>query len=154
MSYFLLLLLALTGCDDNTGVPGGDDDDATSGPGTVNLFETSPEPEQSDFFFRAPLEIEFTAAPDTGTLTLADAGGADVLGETSWNDAGTKLTFNPAADLVPSSDYTATITWTPTEFEPFVLDFSTDVYGSPMDDTAALVGDVYSLDLAGATFIE
>lgn len=149
----LLLALLLAACDPaDDGTTPGDDDDATAGP--VNLFETDPEPDQSDFFFRSNLVIEFTAAPDSGSLVLVDAAGAEVAGTSDWNDAGTQLTFNPTEDLAPDSSYVATITWAPTEFDPFALAFSTSEYGLPMDDSSALVGDVYSLDLAGATFVE
>jgi hypothetical protein len=153
MNRLLLLLpLLLAACDADPADPVGDDDDAASG--GVNIFELVPAPDSSDFFFRDDLTVEFTAAPDSATLVLVDAAGADVAGTTSWNASGSKMTFDPGSDLAPSSDYVATITWSPTDFEPFVLSFSTDVYGSPVADPSGLVGEVFSLDLAGATFIE
>ncbi len=148
-----LSALLVTACGPDALTPSGDDDDTVSNDG-VALFSTNPSVDQSDFFFRSDLEIEFTAAPESGFLILADAAGNDVPGDTSWNPGGTKLSFNPTAELEPSTAYTATITWAPTDFEPFVLAFQTGLYGEVLGDPSALVGEVYSLDLAGATFVE
>lgn len=153
MRTLLLLssLLALAACEAETPAPTDDDDAATGG---VTVVATNPSPGQGDFFFQADLSVEFAIAPDSASLLLKDAAGTELPGETSWNDAGTKLNFDPAVDLLPSSDYIATITWTPTDFEPLEIGFGTARYGEPIEDVPALVDEVYSLDLAGATFIE
>ena len=117
------------------------------------IFSTNPEAD-GQHFFRANLDVEFTAAPDSASLELQDAAGLTLAGATSWNDAGTKLTLDPVADLEPTSDYAVTITWAPTDYPPFEYSFRTDQYGLPIADPEALVDVVYNLDLPGATFVE
>ena len=148
---FCLIAVALAACPTTYDVA-RDDDDATSS-GGVALSTTSPAPDQ-EHFFRANLEVVFTGAPEEATLELVDATGAVLAGATTWGAEGTRLTFDPAQDLEPVSDYAATVTWTPTDFDPVVIPFSTDRYGLPLDDPGTLVGAIYNLDLPGATYVE
>jgi len=55
--------------------------------------------------------------------------------------------------LSPSTAYTATISWNSPN-SPFVAEFETGVYGTPVDDETSLIGRTYLVDLASADFVE
>jgi len=147
----LMIPTLLIGCD-NT--PADDDDDDTER--TPILVEVSPTFEQTDFFYRSTVVAEFDIAPDSATVTLLDASGSPVAGTAATAANGREFTFDPDADLDSSAGYSMVVEWSPAAegHSPFTNAFQTSAHGGAVPDPTAMVGLVYSIDLAGATFVE
>ena len=139
----ILVFTACAGSAGNGGCQGKDDDSAE----TCNVLVRDPFPSDgaTDMCFRSAVEFTIDGGDENAVITLADAGGADVPGTTTANAAGTLVSFQPDASLAPNTAYTATLTHCAgTE----TLSFTTDAYGEPLSgDAAALVGNIYSVDL-------
>lgn len=147
----LAALLAFVGCDDGGA---GDDDDATDGVTNISISDLSPSLDQNDFLFSDPIWVEFAGAPDSGSLSLSTATGTLVAEGGEWSNGGTVLNLTPPDGLVPETAYVLTITWTPAEVASFSVNFSTSNVGNDVLDPPGLIGEVASLDLPGATFVE
>jgi len=133
--------------------PTDDDDDAVRYP---ILVEVSPSLNQTDFFYRSSLVAEFDIAPDSVTVTLTDADGNAVDGTETVETNGRVVTFDPTADLMSSSAYTMTVEWSPTEEGQAAFEnaFQTSSHGGDVGEPATMIGNVYNIDLAGATFVD
>jgi hypothetical protein len=133
----LLCAACSAGGSDSTGGPPGECN--------VELTDTLPE-SGTEACFNSAVEFEVAGDDVTGTVGLADAGGADVPGSTSSveNANGVTLVFTPQAPLAPSASYTATLDYC---LGTETLSFTTSAYGSPLDDAGALVGGVYVVDI-------
>jgi hypothetical protein len=147
----LMIPALLIGCDTP---PAADDDDDTER--TPILVEVSPTFEQTDFFYRSTVVAEFDIAPDSATVTLLDASGTPVAGTAATATNGREFTFDPDADLASSAGYSMVIEWSPAAegHSPFTNAFQTSAHGGVIADPTGMVGLVYSIDLAGATFVE
>jgi len=136
----------------------GDDDDATdddddNGDPAV-ILAVSPEPSTDDFFYAADLWVEFDIAPSDVSLSLAPASGGDLAGAVADSSNGRHVAFDPTDDLDPDTDYTFTISWTPSDVGPVEIDFSTGEHGEAVSNPNGLIGRAYSIDLASGTFVE
>lgn len=158
LKYLWLLALAtpmvlLVGCGDE---PADDDDDDDDTPAAPILVEVSPEFGQTDFFYRSSLVAEFNAAPESVTITLTDSAGAEIAGEQTIGTNGRVVTFDPSEDLMSSAGYTMTVEWAPSDEDgsPFVNAFQTGAHGTALENPADMIGTVYNIDLAGATFVD
>lgn len=155
-NFWLLALMIPTillgyGCEE----PPADDDDAAP-ERTPILVEVSPTFEQTDFFYRSTVVAEFDIAPDSATVTLLDASGSPVAGTAATAANGREFTFDPDADLASSAGYSMVVEWSPAAegHSPFTNAFQTSAHGGTVVDPTGMVGLVYSIDLAGATFVE
>ena len=142
----------LIGCGGEP-APDDDDDDTVRNP---ILVEVSPSLNQSDFFYRSTLVAEFDIAPDSVSVTLTDASGAAVDGTANVESNGRVVTFDPSGDLTSSAGYTMTVEWSPSEegHSPFTNAFQTSAHGGDVAEPSPMIGNVYNIDLAGATFVE
>jgi hypothetical protein len=131
-----------------------DDDDDIRYPFIVQL---SPEAGgTANFFYRSSLVAEFDIAPDSATVRLEDASGASVDGTVTVETNGRVVTFDPTEDLNSAAAYTMIIEWSPSEEgdSPYTNAFQTSAHGGIITDPSLMVGQVYAIDLAGATFVE
>jgi hypothetical protein len=133
------LLLVAGGCSKGSG------DDSSGGECNVLIGDTFPEAGANDVCFRSDIEFEIEGGDEEAVITLVDASGADVPGTTTPNGPGTLVAFHPDASLEPNASYTATLTYCSGGVEE--LSFTTDAYGEPLVDAAALLGNVYVVDL-------
>ena len=146
---WILASLGLIACSGDKGGSGTDDTSGTT-TCTVTIDETIPFADQTDFFYRSPLEIHFSDVDETADASLADSGGADVSGSTSWSDDGTVMYFTPSSALSPSADYTLSVDYC--GGNPSVA-FRTSGLGAEAD-TSTLVGTAFRIDLGAARFVE
>ncbi len=137
--------LALSGCPTEP----VDDDDATDPVRIPIIVEAHPVPD-GQLFYQSNLWVEFDVPPDSVTLELS--GGLAGTTTSSSNDR--IWTLDPTDDLDSDSSYSLTVTWSPTESDPLVINFTTGRHGEPVPDPTGLIGQVYNIDLAGATFVE
>lgn len=146
---WMLSALLFVGC--NKDKEAGDDTGDTSGTVecTVRVSETVPAQDES-FYYRGTIEVYFTEADDTATVTLLDSAGGEVSGTSSWDDSGTVLSFEPSSPLSPSSNYTLNISYC---YGAPSVTFSTSELGAEAE-VDELAGKAYTIDLASATFVE
>jgi hypothetical protein len=144
-------LLLTVGCDT------ADDDDS----GGEDVFipyivEASPsaQGDETNFFYQADLWVEFDRPPETVTVTLTDAAGSALAGTQTSDTPGRVFTFDPTDDLTPSTSYTMSVAWTPTEGGAANIPFQTGAHGTEIATPEDMIGSVYNIDLAGATFVE
>jgi Bacterial Ig-like domain len=149
-----LSLVLFVACDADDDDSADDDDDAAG----IEIEETFPQDGASDFYYRYNVWVEFSDEVSNASITLTDAGGTEITGDSSMNDNNTELTFNPYGSaegdhLDPSAAYTATISWDDHADVP--LNFQTSAIGTPAGDPASdIVGQDYFLDLGTAEFTE
>ncbi len=149
--FALALIPALVACPPET-----DDDDATEeGDPPSIIVEINPAP-GGELFYQSNLWVEFNRPPASVTITLSDAGGASLSGAQDSSNSDRVWTFDPAEDLIPSTDYVMNVQWSPAEPDAGDLDvtFSTGPHGGSVADPTGMVGATYNIDLAGATFVE
>jgi hypothetical protein len=152
-SLLLLPFLALA-----VGCPAGDDDDSSAGDDDdtavpVIVTATNPTPDEDNYFFAAKPWARFDRAPESATMTLKDAAGAEVASTSTVT--GTLMTLDPGAPLTPSAAYALEIEWAPCDGCPVTINFETGPYGNDLADPAGtLVGATYNIDLAQANFVE
>jgi len=101
----------------------------------------------SDVYYRTNIRVTLLNADTTARLTLADADGNEVAGESRVE--GSEVVFDPTALLDQESTYTATLTY---ECGTEEITFTTSNTGNPLE--VDVVGRVYELDLASGTFVE
>lgn len=145
----LLLTAAITlmaGC--SCSPPGAgdaaDDDLADAG---IPLVSMDPQDGDQDVFIQDDIELSFGGLPDEVTVSLDDLAG-------ELTSSGADYVFDPAEDLEPETDYTLTVQWSPSDFEPAVVTFRTSRHGTAVLDEEAMVGETLSLDLSTADFVE
>jgi hypothetical protein len=145
-----LLALPLIACP----VPRGDDDDASVDiryPIVVEIHPIS----DGELFYQSNVWAEFDIAPDSATVSVSDAGGAAVPGTLESASNGRLWSFDPTDDLTPDTAYSMTILWSPTDVEDGIeIDFFTGPHGTPVIDATDMIGRVFNIDLASATFTE
>jgi hypothetical protein len=139
----------------------GDDDDATVvEERSPIIVEVSPEPSEDNFFYQSDLWVEFDVAPMEATVALADSAGSALDAAVTAESSGRRLRLDPAADLVPSTSYTMTVTWstvesaTAAEYSPLTVNFQTGPYGNSVTNADDLIGKTFNIDLTSATFVE
>ncbi len=142
-NLILVAALLLGGCSCQAT---DDDDDATAEAGVL-VVEMDPADGDQDFFIQDDVELNFDRLPDEVEVTLAGVDG-------ELTSAGVTWTFDPHEDLEPLTDYTMTVTWSPSDFEPLTVTFRTGPHGTAVTDADAMVGEVMSLDLSTADFVE
>jgi len=148
--------------DDDDSADDGDDDDSADDtvviPGDLPLVvSTVPSVGATDFFFASNLQVEWDIAPEDASfsLSLSEPNGALLPGSTELSNGGSLLTFDPDADLEPSSQYRVAVSWS-SEAGSLSFDFETGPYGEQLDGSAeqSLIGRVFNLDLSGANFVQ
>lgn len=145
----LLLVLSLAACSttgDDTAK--GGDNSGTDDACEVTASPLSPVDGQADFYYRAALTMQLSAADPTASIAVLDSTGAAVAGTTTVDAATNIASFTPAAPLMPSSAYTLTLSWCHGEA---TISFSTSAYGSAL--TADLAGKTYAVDPASGQFV-
>jgi len=140
-STLLALALLLMGCPTE-----GDDDDATPEPGVI-ISSINPEPDSVGFVFNANIQVTFSAEVESVTIDLAGVTGTQTVD-------GLTATFDPDTDLSPNTAYDVTVTWSPSDVGSLSYSFTTGPHGDAVADPESLVGVVYALDLAAATFLK
>ncbi len=136
-----------TGDDDDDDAT-GDDDDAT---GCAEILETSPEPGDSNVFGDR-VTVTWDAVPQDGGITVETSGGSSVSGSMSDDDNGRTLIFTADSPFGSDSTFTVTITQDCASDVPY--EFSTGPYGDSVSNQSNLIGRVFNIDLASATFVE
>ncbi|MCP4871104.1 MAG: hypothetical protein GY898_20545 [Proteobacteria bacterium] len=149
LSLLTLLVLPLSAC----GPDPADDDDATGDIRYPFVVEINPVAD-GQLFYQSNVWAEFDVPPDSASVSIADAGGAAIAGTLESGSNGRLWTFDPTEDLVPGTAYTMTVEWTPTQDAALEIAFTTGPHGTTVDNAPDLVGNVYNIDLAGATFVE
>ena len=144
----LMLGCPTTGDDDDSVV---DDDDDSTAPPCAGILGTDPEPDD-DGVFTNKVSVTWDAVPENGALAVSDDAGASVTGTTSTKDNGRTLVFESADPFAASTTFTVTITQDCADDVPF--DFTTGPYGALVTTENDLIGRVFNLDLASATFTE
>ena len=151
--WILLLLPLLIACPTEEPEP-----EPTPG---AFIIDGNPLPAGSttDFFFQAHIWVEFDRPAEGVAVVLKDAAGSELGGTQDQDTPGRVYSFDPTADLSPSASYTLEVTWTNFDAAnvtpPVVIPFQTSSHGTPVGDGAAdMIGRVYNIDLAGATFVE
>lgn len=145
------LFVGATACD------GGDDDVTDEDPTDeitgcqTTISSTLPADAATEVYYRTPIEVNFSADDASATLTLTDAGGATVAGNSSAD--GKKAIFAPDAPLMPSTAYTIGITYCDGE-KSAETTFTTSATGAAIADASTLVGNTYDIDLGTARITE
>ena len=115
----------------------------------TTISGTSPASGEADFYVRDSIVFELSEEDATASITLADASGADVAGTSSLD--GSTVTFTPAADLSPSTGYTASLTYCGSA-DPVAVDFTTSDLGGAL--SGSIAGNTYALDITQGTFLK
>lgn len=135
--------------DDGTDGTGTDDTDTTCVSGIAYTF---PEQNSTTAFYRTGIEVGFNQIEsDSSTLTLKDGAGADVAGAVSYSTDGKVAYFTPAADLMPSTQYTLSVTYSCEKTAD--ISFTTTATGADVD-AASLIGKTYSVDFLSGRITE
>lgn len=139
--YFALagVVVALVGCS------GKGEDSGTDNSCTISIAETYPAADATNAYYRTTIEITFTAADTSATMSV-DGG---VTGATEWR--GNTLVLTPDSPLAPSTSYTVNISYCDGEKNPSITFKTSEVGGST--DSGGLVDNAYLLDLASARFV-
>ena len=121
----------------------GKDSDATDDTADlgcqVEVRATYPAADTIDFYYKGIVEFQLNKADETAEITM------DGVEGTSWrNDRNDIVYFEPAEDLAPSTEYTATLSYC--TGEPSIT-FTTSALGEPVDSSVDLTSFTYSLDL-------
>jgi len=149
LSLLTLLLLPIVACG-----PDADDDDSAGEPIRIPFVVEINPVADGQLFYQSNVWAEFDIPPATATVSVSDAGGAAVAGTLESGSNGRLWTFDPTDDLTPGTAYTMTIEWTPTDVPALEIDFTTGPHGTTVVDPTGMIGVVYNIDLAGATFVE
>lgn len=146
MTRVLLSALALTlvaGCTDDG--PTEDTD-----PQCLVTFTAFPE-DGARAYYRTTVDATFSEQVDGATITVTDAGGTAVAGDTAWE--GNRLVFTPGTPLTPGETYTSTIDFTCAGSPQSSATTWTVSEVGTATDADGLVGNDYALALASARFI-
>ena len=121
----------------------GKDTDSTEDSGDVGcgveVRQTYPADQAPDFYYKGIIEFNLNKSDDTAEISV------DGVEGTSWrNDRNDIVYFEPAADLAPNTEYTATLAYC--TGEPSIT-FTTSSLGSAVGEAVDLTQFTYSLDL-------
>lgn len=144
-----LSLVACNGDKEGTGTDSGTSTGGDGGGCTTEVAPGYPAAGAADFYYRSALDAALENGDGNEVMVLKDAAGAEVAG-TSASD-GSTVTFNPAAPLAPSTEYSAEITTCAAE--PLAYSFSTGPLGTPTDG-CDLTGQKFIVALTEARFLE
>jgi len=146
---FALIAGSLIACGDKT-EDTGSTTAVTSCPdgATITITETTPISGASDFFIADSISFELTAEDPSASISLSSADG-DVAGSSSVD--GATVTFTPDAMLVPSTEYTASLTYCG-DTNPVDVAFTTSDLGSAVSDS--LAGKTFAVDIGSGTFVQ
>jgi hypothetical protein len=129
-----IVALGLVACGKDT-----DTDDTADLGCQVEVRATYPAADTTDFYYKGIVEFQLNKADETAEISVEGVEG------TSWrNDRNDIVYFEPAEDLAPSTEYTATLTYC--TGEPSIT-FTTSALGEPVDEAVDLTAFTYSLDL-------
>ena len=146
MAPFGLIAAALLAC---SGDKNGDSGDVNAGLCDVTVDSTYPVAGSANFYIQDSLEFELSDDDSTATAVLKDSGGAEVAGTSSVD--GDTITFVPSAALMPSSAYTAELSYCGS-VDPVSVAFTTSDLGEAL--TADLIGKTYAVDLGSGNFVQ
>jgi len=115
----------------------------------VEASSSSPSSGSANIYVKSSVSFELSAEDATATISLADSAGTAVSGSSSVD--GTTVTFTPDADLTPSTEYTASLTYCGSA-DPATATFTTSDLGTPLENSIA--GNTYAVDVASGTFVQ
>ncbi len=107
----------------------------------ILISETWPARGDSDFYYRAALEIYFTSRPPGGVTTTLTGPSGELPTSPFWDEDEQALFLTPDEPLEPATDYTLDIHYC---YGDPSISFSTSEVGAPVDPDE-LVGRVYRL---------
>ena len=140
--------LGLVACEGDTDTKTGTGETGTPGAEACAnaVDETIPEDGATEVYYRSTIRMTLNVEDKTAAITLADADGNDVPGDSTIE--GRTVVFAPDAPLERSATYTATLSYECETDE--VVTFTTSTTGNPLEVDP--VGRVYNLDLAQGLF--
>ena len=110
----------------------------------ISISETRPANGAQDAYYRAPVEFQLSE-PDPTAIVVANFDGVQ-----SARRDGRIVVYTPTIPLEPETDYTAGLEYCHGTPE---IEFTTSAMGQPLEDPAALVGNLYSIDMFDARFL-
>ena len=141
-----LLTLSLVSCTSDGSDDSGDEvTDLCVTP--ISVASTLPEDGATGVFVGDTIEVTFSDADSSATLTVTAADGTVAPGTLSWRDA--TLIYTPTGQLIPETDYTVAVNFSCGE--PSV-GFTTSATGQPL--TADLLDRTYDMSLTGARILQ
>ena len=144
--------LSLVACSGDKGdSAAGEGEGEGEGECSIPFTHANPAAGQSDWYYKAALEVELSEADATAAITVTDAGGAAVDGSVSFSEDGATAYFTPSADLAPSTQYTLDVSVCSGDGGGSI-GFSTSDLGTPL--TCDLSGDTFRVNLADARFLK
>ncbi len=149
LSAVALPLLAACACE---GI-GGDDDDTRGGTPPPAILAVGPAADADDVAPTELIWVRFDVAPETASIALEPA----VAGGIELAESGRRISFAATENLAPSTQYTATVSWSWSDGDDSApWSFTTGPYGTVLEQDAVdgLIGRTFELDLANADFIE
>lgn len=149
--YLVILMAALAGCSgsdkdtdaDNTGA--GDDDDDTK-QCTNSILTSFPEQGETDVYYKTDVRFSLVEADPAASIKVTDGNGAEVTGQTTVSD---KVVTWSGDDLQPSTQYTATLSYTCGEAP---VTWTTSNVGGPV--AGDLTNRTYALDVATGEWVQ
>lgn len=147
--------LSLVACSGDKGDTGGGAEDGggsgDDGECSITFTHNNPGDGETEWYYKAALEVELSEADDTTDITVTDAGGAAVDGSVSFSENGLTAYFTPSADLAPSTSYTVDVSVC-SGGGSGSIGFSTSDLGTPL--ACDLTGDTFRVNLAEARFLK
>lgn len=139
----ILAMSAVVACNG-----GASDDTGTPDPCASNSVEETFPQNGSTAYYRTTVEARLDDADSGATLTVEGVTGSVEIVEEN-------VIFTPDSPLDPSTEYTATVTYTGDDGNacPVEFSFTTSEVGAAIDD-ASLAGRTYDLDLASGRFVQ
>ncbi len=138
----------------DSGDSGGDDADDPD-PCEVGAALVSPTGDGvNDFYYRDSVIFALTLADGTAAISLAEAAGGAVAGQSVFDANTDQVVFTPDAPLTPETAYEATLSLCAGE-EISTVSFSTSSIGSSLEaEPSSLIGRSYLIALAEAEFVQ
>lgn len=142
-----LTLIACGGSDETDGTDGTDADTDSTTACDVTIQSTFPELDAADVYYRTAIEVEFNGDESTtGSIAVTDGAGAEVAGTTTFSEDGETLVFTPDVPLTSETTYNFDVSFSCDNGTAVPFSFTTGITG-PSVDAAALVGNVYNVDI-------
>lgn len=118
------------------------------------IIASDPAPNGHDFVVWQHIRVQWDLPPKTATLQLLDSDGAEISAAYTPPDDQSMATLDPDEWLVGGAAYSLVVRWEHPTASPTTIEFATLDGDQPIPDPSPALGRVYSLDLAGATFLE
>ena len=115
----------------------------------ITIDQTWPNSGAADFYYRDSASVTFSAEDSTASVSMVDAGGAEVPGTAAAD--GKTITFTPDSALMSGSGYTLNVDYCGAD-DTVAIPFSTSDLGGEL--TVDLVGMTYAVDIGSGNFVE